>query len=150
METNGPADYVVTRRVELSMRDRRAFAEATGVTEQTLGKLENGHTFPQAPSVWSRPARLDPGFVATDPGRRGTEGRVAGASGMPSMRTRRCGASRALRDCLPTWFAASLPSPGTGGKATMAQMTRPSSALDRWPRVLWFAVPSRLATALLS
>jgi hypothetical protein len=24
------------------MRDRRAFAEATGVTERTLGKLENG------------------------------------------------------------------------------------------------------------
>ena len=26
------ADYVVARRVELGMRDRRAFAEATGVT----------------------------------------------------------------------------------------------------------------------
>ncbi len=36
------ADYVVARRVELHMRDRRAFAEATGVTERTLGKLENG------------------------------------------------------------------------------------------------------------
>ena len=36
------ADYVVARRVELGMRDRRAFAEATGVTERTLGKLENG------------------------------------------------------------------------------------------------------------
>ncbi len=36
------ADYVVARRVELRMRDRRAFAEATGVTERTLGKLENG------------------------------------------------------------------------------------------------------------
>jgi hypothetical protein len=36
------ADYVVARRVELGMRDRRAFAVATGVTERTLGKLENG------------------------------------------------------------------------------------------------------------
>src|ERR1043165_8197812 len=36
------ADYAVARRVELGMRDRRAFAEATGVTERTLGKLENG------------------------------------------------------------------------------------------------------------
>jgi hypothetical protein len=36
------ADYVVARRVELGMRDRRAFAGATGVTERTLGKLENG------------------------------------------------------------------------------------------------------------
>jgi Helix-turn-helix len=37
------ADYVVARRVELHMRDRRAFAQATGVTDRTLGKLENGH-----------------------------------------------------------------------------------------------------------
>ncbi len=36
------ADYVVARRVELGMRDRRTFAEATTVTERTLGKLENG------------------------------------------------------------------------------------------------------------
>lgn len=36
------ADYVVARRVELNMRDRRSFAEATGVTDRTLGKLENG------------------------------------------------------------------------------------------------------------
>jgi Helix-turn-helix len=36
------ADYVVARRVYLGMRDRRAFAEATGVTDRTLGKLENG------------------------------------------------------------------------------------------------------------
>jgi hypothetical protein len=35
-------DYVVARRVELGMRDRRAFAQGTGVTERTLGKLENG------------------------------------------------------------------------------------------------------------
>jgi hypothetical protein len=37
------ADYVVARRVELGMRDRRALAVATGVTDRTLGKLENGH-----------------------------------------------------------------------------------------------------------
>jgi hypothetical protein len=36
------ADYVIAGRVELGMRDRRAFAQATGVTERTLGKLENG------------------------------------------------------------------------------------------------------------
>src|SRR5215472_3343962 len=36
------ADYVVARRVELHMRDRRTFAQATGVTDRTLGKLENG------------------------------------------------------------------------------------------------------------
>jgi hypothetical protein len=36
------ADYVIARRVQLGLRDRRAFAEATGVTERTLGKLENG------------------------------------------------------------------------------------------------------------
>jgi hypothetical protein len=35
-------DYVVARRTALAMRDRRAFAVATGVTERTLGKLENG------------------------------------------------------------------------------------------------------------
>jgi DNA-binding Xre family transcriptional regulator len=36
------ADYIVARRVALGMRDRRALAAATGVTERTLGKLENG------------------------------------------------------------------------------------------------------------
>ncbi len=36
------ADYVVARRVQLGMRDRRALAETTGVTDRTLGKLENG------------------------------------------------------------------------------------------------------------
>jgi hypothetical protein len=35
-------DYVVARRAALGMRDRRAFATATGVTDRTLGKLENG------------------------------------------------------------------------------------------------------------
>ena len=60
------ADYVIARRVELGMRDRRAFAEATGVTERTLGKLENGqHVSPStlgmvenrlgwAPGSWRR------------------------------------------------------------------------------------------------
>ncbi len=36
------ADYVIARRVELHMMDRRSFAAATGVTDRTLGKLENG------------------------------------------------------------------------------------------------------------
>jgi hypothetical protein len=35
-------DYVVARRTALGMRERRSFAAATGVTERTLGKLENG------------------------------------------------------------------------------------------------------------
>jgi hypothetical protein len=38
------ADYVIARRVEQGMRDRRALAEASGVTERTLGKLENGQS----------------------------------------------------------------------------------------------------------
>lgn len=36
------ADYVVAARVALGMRDRRSLGVATGVTERTLGKLENG------------------------------------------------------------------------------------------------------------
>jgi hypothetical protein len=36
------ADYVIAGRVALGLRDRRALAAATGVTERTLGKLENG------------------------------------------------------------------------------------------------------------
>jgi hypothetical protein len=35
-------DYVVARRTALGMRDRRAFSAATGITDRTLGKLENG------------------------------------------------------------------------------------------------------------
>lgn len=37
------ADYVIARRTELGLRDRRALAAVTGVTDRTLGKLENGH-----------------------------------------------------------------------------------------------------------
>jgi transcriptional regulator with XRE-family HTH domain len=36
------ADYVIARRMQLGMRDRRALAAVTGVTDRTLGKLENG------------------------------------------------------------------------------------------------------------
>jgi hypothetical protein len=36
------ADFVIARRTELGMRDRRALANVTGVTDRTLGKLENG------------------------------------------------------------------------------------------------------------
>ena len=35
-------DYVVARRIALGLRDRRALAVATGVTERTLGKAETG------------------------------------------------------------------------------------------------------------
>jgi transcriptional regulator with XRE-family HTH domain len=34
--------YVVSARIAAGYRDRRAFAAATGVTDRTLGKLENG------------------------------------------------------------------------------------------------------------
>src|SRR5207248_6280093 len=63
-------------------------------------------------------------------------------------RTRRCGTSRALRGCLPTWFAASSPSPGTGGKATTAQTSRPGGALDRRPQV--FVVRSSVTSGYQS
>src|ERR1700683_4885800 len=61
-----PAGYVVAPPGELGVRDRRALAEATGVTERTLGKLENGqHVSPStlgmvenrlgwAPGSWRR------------------------------------------------------------------------------------------------
>src|ERR1700689_2299314 len=75
------ADYVVARRVELGMRDRRALAEATGVTERTLGKLENGqHVSPSslgmvenrlgwAPGSWRRIlAGGEPKVGSLDPG----------------------------------------------------------------------------------
>lgn len=35
-------DYVVARRTALGMRDRRALAAVTGVSDRTLGTLENG------------------------------------------------------------------------------------------------------------
>jgi transcriptional regulator with XRE-family HTH domain len=35
-------DYVVARRIALGMRDRRALAETTGVSDRTLGKVETG------------------------------------------------------------------------------------------------------------
>ena len=127
------ADYVVARRVELGMRDRRAFAEATGVTERTLGKLENGQ-------------RVSPSTLGMVENRLGWPRVRAGGYwqaenlawgrqtlGMPSMKTRHCGTSRAPPDCPPTWFAASLPSPGTGGKATPTQTSRPAARLTAGP-----------------
>jgi hypothetical protein len=45
------ADYVVARRVELGMRDRHSLAAAAGITDRTLGKLENGQ-------------RVSPGTIA--------------------------------------------------------------------------------------
>src|SRR6202161_1652035 len=35
-------DYAVAGRIALGVRDPRALAAATGVTDRTLGKLENG------------------------------------------------------------------------------------------------------------
>ncbi len=35
-------DYVIARRIALGMRDRRALAATTGVTDRTLGKIETG------------------------------------------------------------------------------------------------------------
>jgi len=54
------ADYVVARRVELGMRDRRAFAEATGVTERTLGSLRTARGCPPVPSAWSKTGSAGP------------------------------------------------------------------------------------------
>ena len=36
------ADYIVARRTALGIRDRRALAAVTGVTDRTLGKVETG------------------------------------------------------------------------------------------------------------
>jgi transcriptional regulator with XRE-family HTH domain len=35
-------DYLVARRIALGMRDRRALAAITGISDRTLGKAENG------------------------------------------------------------------------------------------------------------
>ena len=100
------ADYVVARRVELGMRDRRALAEATGVTERTLGKLENGqHVSPStlgmvenrlgwAPGSWRRilaggepkvgPPDLGPGEYDAPP-----LGQIASTPGLPPGVVRR-------------------------------------------------------------
>ena len=125
------ADYVVARRVELGMRDRRAFAEATGVTERTLGNSRTASAFPPALSVWSRTGSGGPRVRAGGYWQAGnlTWGRQT--SGMPSMKTRHYGTSRAPPGCPPTWFAASSPSPGTGGKATPTQTSRPGGAPDQ-------------------
>ncbi len=56
------ADYVVARRVELGMRDRRSLAAVTGVTDRTLGKLENGHQVsPSTLGVIENELRWTPG-----------------------------------------------------------------------------------------
>lgn len=36
------ASYVVSARLAAGFRDRRAFSAVTGITERTIGKLENG------------------------------------------------------------------------------------------------------------
>src|ERR1700730_5420439 len=86
--------------------------------------------FPPALSVWSRidsagtRVRADGYWQAESL----TWGRQT--AGMPSMKTRRCGTSRAPRACPPTWFAASSHSPGTGGRATTAETSRPGRYLS--------------------
>jgi hypothetical protein len=86
-----------------------------------------------APSVWSRTGSAGPRVRADGYWQAGnlTWGRQT--SGMPSMKTGHCGTSRAPPGCPPTWFAASSPSPGTGGKATPTQTGRPGGAPDRRP-----------------
>src|SRR5260370_10619542 len=67
------ADYVVARRVELGMRDRRAFAEVTGGTERTLGKLENGQRVsPSTLCMVENPLRWAPGSGPRGPAGGGT------------------------------------------------------------------------------
>jgi hypothetical protein len=102
-----------------------------GVTERRLGKLENGQRV--SPSTLGMVEnRLGWAWVRADGywqagnltwGRR--------TLGMPSTKTRRYGCHEHSRACPPTWFAASSPSPGTGGRATTAQTSRPGGALDR-------------------
>lgn len=126
------ADYVVARRVELRMKDRRAFAEATGVTERTLGKLENGQRVsPSTLGVVENLLGWTPGSC-----RRvlaGGEPNVRPNRAMRSTTTRRFGISPAHQDCPPTLSAASLHSPGPGGRATKALTSRPSGEPDRRP-----------------
>src|SRR5262249_58885996 len=93
--------------------------------------LRTASAFPPAPSVWSRTGSAGPRVRADGYWQAGNLTRGRRTPGMPSMRTRRCGTSRALRGCPPTWFAASSPSPGTGGRATAAQTSRTGGALDR-------------------
>ena len=91
------ADYVVARRVELGMRDRRAFAEATGVTERTLGKLENGQ-------------RISPSTLAMVENRLGWapgSGRRILAGGEPNLRPQDHGQAEYEDPTL--WHIASTP-----------------------------------------
>ena len=92
------ADYVVARRVELGMRDRRTFAEATTVTERTLGKArERPAGFPQHSRYGGKSPRLGPGLVPVDTWQAASLTRHRGTAGAPSTRTRRSGTSRAPR-----------------------------------------------------
>jgi transcriptional regulator with XRE-family HTH domain len=78
------ADYVVARRVELGMRDRRALAAATGVTDRTLGKLENGQRVsPSTLGVIENVLGWTPGSC-----RRITAGGEPGAASWPQADTR--------------------------------------------------------------
>jgi hypothetical protein len=123
------ADYVVARRVELGMRDRRAFAEASGVTERTLGKLENGQRV--------SPSTL--GMVENRLGWAPGSCRRTLAGGEPDVGSPDRGPAEyedptlwhlaSTRDCLPTWFAASSRSPGTGGRAATSQTSRTGARL---------------------
>jgi len=127
------ADYVIARRVELGMRDRRAFAEVTGVTERTLGKLENGQRV--------SPSTL--GMVENRLGWAPGSCRRILAGGEPNVGSPDLGHAEhedptlwhiaSTPACPPTWFAAWSPSPGTGGKATPTQASRPGGAPDRRP-----------------
>jgi hypothetical protein len=49
---NRLASFVVSARVAAGYKERRAFARAIGVTERTLGKLENGYSV-SAPTLAS-------------------------------------------------------------------------------------------------
>src|SRR5260221_14669702 len=65
-------DYVVARRTALGMRDRRAVAAATGVTDRTLGKLENGRRgSPRPPGGGEDPPGGGPRARPRGPGRGG-------------------------------------------------------------------------------
>ena len=128
------ADYVVARRVELGMRDRRALAEASGVTERTLGKLENGQRV--------SPSTL--GMVENRLGWAPGSCRRTLAGGEPDVGPPERGQAEYEDPTLyhlastpglpPTWFAGSSHSPGTGGRAATAQTRRPGRTPDRGRR----------------
>jgi hypothetical protein len=121
------ADYVVARRVELHMRDRRAFAEATGVTDRTLGKLENGQRVsPSTLGMIENQLGWAPGSCRRILADRSPSQPVTAKK---STTIRRSGISPVRRAFPPMSSAASSRSPGTG-RVTKALAGQPPGEPD--------------------